>query len=311
MADVRKILALEGPDSRWLVGVSGGGDSVALLRVLVGEGWRERLIVGNFNHGWGEFGAKSQAFVRGLCGELGVEFVTGKGRQGKATSNAEAAARAERGAWFRQVCADERLAGAMVAHTRDDVAEGFLMRAGKGSGLRGLQGMGERGEGVWRPLVGVGREELREYLRGLGQEWLEDPDNEAGGSQRARVRKLLPALEGVGVAVEGIAASALALADAEAVVEQVVEGMMNEGQWVGGGFSMELRLLREALREVGVRVLGRIIAELGDEGMVVRRGKRVALWERMGTEDKGVATLGGVKFTWDGGVVVGKAERSG
>lgn len=303
-----EVVALVG-SGRWLVAVSGGGDSVALLRLLVKAGLAERLVVGTFNHGWGSFGVESAVFVRDLCGELGVEFRVGLG-SGKAETNAEAVAREERYAWFGEVCRAENLAGVLVAHTQDDVVETFLMRAGKGSGLGGLAGM--KNDAVWnelrvvRPLLVCGREALREYLRGLGQGWMEDPDNVAGGSQRARIRQLMPLLEEAGVRVEGMAASVSALAEAEEVVGRVAEEI--PVVWAAGKAEVELARLRQVEVEIGVRVLGRMISELGHAGMVVRRGKRVALWQRMVADDADTATLGGVKFVWRDGKVTATPE---
>lgn len=295
-------LDLQGLEGRWLVGVSGGGDSVALLRRLVEEGWQERILVGCFNHLWGDFGDESAAFVVALAGEYGVGVRVGHGG-GKPKTNAEAVARGERYGWFAQVCREEGLEGVLVAHTRDDVAETFLMRAGKGSGLQGLSGMAYatevEGVTVARPLLGAGREELRAYLRGLGQRWLEDPDNAQGGSQRARLRKLSGMLAEAGVPAEGLAASAASLAEANAALETLVDGVWKR---VEGGTAVERALLGGLPVEVAVRVMARMMAEVRP-GMAVRRGKRVALWERLRGEGQGVATLGGCKFGWDAGAV--------
>lgn len=295
---------------RWLVGVSGGGDSVALLRLLVDAGLTDRLVVGNFEHGWGDFGRESAAFVARLAAEQGLAFAGGAGG-GKAVTNAEAVARGERYAWFEQVVRERGLDGVLVAHTRDDMVEGFLMRAGKGSGLRGLAGMGVvgdwRGMVVLRPLLSAGREDLRAYLREQGQEWMEDPDNEAGGSQRARVRGVIPQLEAAGVSVEGLAASMAALRDAEAALAAVVDGFVFNDS-AKGSVELELVALRGVEVEIGVRVLGRIMEQLHPHTMVVRRGKRVALLERLKLEDSGAATLGGVKFEWKKGVLTARKE---
>lgn len=311
LADVREYLAgLKAGGARWLVGVSGGGDSVALLRLLVEAGLGGQVVVGCFNHGWGRFGDESACFVDALAGTLGIGFRMGTG-SGKAGSNAEAVARTERYSWFAEVCAAEGLAGMMVAHTRDDVVETFLMRAGKGSGLGGLAGMqGDIALGglrLMRPMLAVEREELRAYLRGLGQAWMEDPDNEAGGSQRARVRKLLPALEAAGITLHGLAASVASLSEADALVRQMVDGF--EVEVIDGVARIARAELIGAPVELAVRVLARVIRDVtGDTGVMVRRGKRVALWERITREEDGAATLGGAKFVWRNGTVTATLE---
>ena len=294
------LAALAAGEARWLVGVSGGGDSVALLRLLCEAGLQERIVVGCFNHQWGEFGDTSVAFVEELTGTLGVAYREGTGG-GRALKNAEKIARDERIAWMRAVCAEEELAGVLLAHTQDDVVESFLMRAGKGSGLSGLAGMDKEAERyglMWlRPLLEIGREELREYLRELNQEWLEDPDNVVGGNQRARIRKLLPALEEAGVTLHGMAASIAALKDADAMVRELVEAFpVTEAR---GELVMGRELLAGAPLELAVRMIGRVIGQITPDEMVVRRSKRVALWQRMCADESGAATLGGAKFTWD------------
>ncbi len=297
---------------RWLVGVSGGGDSVAMLRLLIKSGLKDRIVVGNFDHGWSRFGPESAAFVEELCGALGVAYVGGKGSTGKACANSEAIAREERYAWFEGVVKERGLDGVLVAHTRDDVVESFLIRAGKGSGLRGLAGMDA--ESHWhampllRPLLDAGREGLRTYLRTIGQPWLDDPDNEAGGSQRARVRKLMPQLEAIGIGAEGIAACVAALTDAEAALNAVVQNFEIH-KTAKGGLELELAALQGVGLEIGVRILARMMETLLPFSMVVRRGKRVALLARLQTEEQGHATLGGLKFEWKDNVLRARLEQ--
>lgn len=302
-----------GSDNRkWLVGVSGGGDSLALLRALGEEGWGERLKLAYFNHGWSEWGDTAEAFVRAFADHLNVPLLVGKG-SGKAGSNAEARARTERYDWFKSVCAEHDLAGVMVGHTRTDVVEGFLMRAGKGSGLKGLSGMSAdvniEGLRVFRPLLEVGRDDLRAYLRSLKQEWLEDPDNEMGGSQRARLRKILPILDGVGVNEQGLAASVAALARADALVEEHVDSFMQKEVSL---LPLKVALPREALvkapDEVALRVVERVIGHFSP-GMAPRSSKRSSLLQRLRDTESGAATLGGVKFAWRESAIMAEQER--
>lgn len=301
-----------GEDNRkWLVGVSGGGDSLALLRFLGEEGWGERVLPAYFNHGWSDWGHTAEAFVSALAGHLNLELLVGHG-SGKAESNAEAKARSERYAWFKSMCAEYDLAGVMVGHTRTDVVEGFLMRAGKGSGLKGLSGMSQDvdidGLRVFRPMLDVGRDDLRGYLRALKQEWLEDPDNEMGGSQRARLRKILPILDGVGVNEQGLAASVAALARADALVETHVDTFMQKEVSL---FPLKVALPREALvqapDEVALRVVERVIGHFSP-GLAPRSSKRSSLIQRMRDLEHGAATLGGVKFAWRESSIMAERE---
>lgn len=300
---------------RWLVGVSGGGDSVALLKLLLEAGFGERLVVGNFEHGWGSFGIESAAFVAALAEKMGLEFRVGKG-SGKAATNAEAVARDERYVWFAQVCAAEGLDGVLVAHTSDDAVETFLMRMGKGSGLQGLTGittdnvlMGVR---VIRPLLSATRDELRGYLHTQGQTWMEDPDNAAGGSQRARIRQLMPMMEAAGIKMQGVRASMAALSSASRTLDVMVDGQMRDITWLADDKAAEWEqaAAQRVLPETGARILGRLMVRLVPEMGVVRRSKRVALLARLQQEDAGHATLGGLKFEWKNGVIFVKKEHA-
>lgn len=316
--DVQKQLEVAlSPAGRWLVCVSGGGDSVALLRLLVGWGYGKRLVVGHFNHHWSEWGDEAQAFVEALAKKHKLEVVVGGGK-GRSPTNSEAVARTERREWFLQMCKDRGFNGMILAHTRTDRVESFLMRAGKGSGVHGLVGMvsgkaqlGVLGKRTVRPLLNVGRAELRAYLEEHKQAWLEDPDNESGGSQRAKIRKLLPALAEAGVGEEAITASLTALERANDALNHMVGEFWREHVNDKFGLSVDrVALLAEPL-EIQARVLERVLRLGGGdgEGLAPRTSKRLDLLGRIREKEKGTSTLGTVKFMWEEASV--RAEKLG
>lgn len=188
-----------------LVAVSGGADSVALLRLMHGVNggkyWNWRLVVGHVSHGIrGRAGAADARFVRRLAGELGLRFVERKLRLGKGAS--EAAAREGRLRALAAMMKAARCAGVVMAHHADDQAETVVMRMLRGCGVEGLGAMAPVtavGElPIYRPLLGVRRGELRAYLREIRQGWREDESNATGRYVRNRVRaEVLPAMEGV------------------------------------------------------------------------------------------------------------------
>ncbi len=188
---------------RVVVAVSGGSDSVGLLRalhVLAGLE-RIRLSVAHLDHGSrGEAAALDAQFVTQLADLL--ELPCDLGRWSPLRSgHFEADARQARYDWLAGK-ARERGAGAVaVGHTRDDQAETILHRVFRGTGPRGLAGMPARrklAEGVTliRPLLDVGRSEVRAYLESLGQDWREDATNADQGRTRSRLRlDLIPKLQ--------------------------------------------------------------------------------------------------------------------
>lgn len=185
------------------VAVSGGADSVALLRLLEALRGRlgVRLAVLHFNHQLR--GAESEAderFVTELAARGGLECFTGCEDVGARASregwNLEDAARRLRYAFFSAAAARHRLARVAVAHTADDQAETLLARVVRGTGPAGLAAIYPVKDRVVRPLLEIRRNELRAYLQALGQCWREDLTNRDTLRLRARLRhRILPLLE--------------------------------------------------------------------------------------------------------------------
>jgi tRNA(Ile)-lysidine synthase len=201
-AAVRECGALRAGDALG-VAVSGGADSVALLRLLLEI--RERLgavlVVLHFNHRIrGEESNADQEFVADLAAAYGLDFVAGgedvPGTAQRNRWNLEDAARRLRYEFFERAVREHRVARVAVAHTADDQAETVLAHILRGTGLTGLSGIYPATGLVVRPLLSVRRQELREYLARLGQSWREDSSNEDTSRLRAHIRRgLLPMLE--------------------------------------------------------------------------------------------------------------------
>ena len=204
------------PGERVLVAVSGGPDSVALLHLLydLREELELRLEVAHLQHGIrGEEAQEDARFVAELAEKLGLPFhlkevnlhqiksAAGKG-------NLEALARAERYRFFAAVAWERNLGKIATAHTQDDQAETVLMWLLRGSGLRGLGGMppthrldgtnieSASGLVVIRPLLGVSRAEIEEYLNEKHLTFRLDRSNQDPSFLRNWVRlKLIPQLK--------------------------------------------------------------------------------------------------------------------
>ena len=190
------------PGDRVGVGVSGGADSVALLHLL--HSLREELgislLVAHFNHRLRSEAGADAKFVEELAGSLGIAFIGDEKDVAEAAAarkwNIEDAARRLRYEFFACLVGEGRVTRIAVAHTMDDQAETVLARILRGVGPSGLAAIQPSAGAVVRPLLGIRRAELREYLRGLGQSWREDETNADTGRQRARIRHdLLPVLE--------------------------------------------------------------------------------------------------------------------
>ncbi|MGA9882616.1 MAG: tRNA lysidine(34) synthetase TilS [Candidatus Acidiferrales bacterium] len=196
-------MRLVAPGDRVGVAVSGGGDSVALLRIL--QAAREKLgvmlLVVHFDHGLRGVESDADAgFVADLARTFALPFVLGRENVAAAAErnkwNLEDAARRLRYAFFERIVREGQATRIAVAHTLDDQAETLLAHLIRGTGPTGLSGIYPVSGNVVRPLLGFRREELRSYLQEHGQSWREDSTNQDVQRLRARIRaRLLPTLQ--------------------------------------------------------------------------------------------------------------------
>ena len=185
------------------VAVSGGGDSVALLLLLLEL--RERLgvvlSVVHVNHKLrGRASEGDEKFAARLAAEHQLVFhahhVDAAAEARRSKINLEDAARRVRYAYFAQLAANGAVTRIATAHTADDQAETVLAHLLRGTGIAGLAGIHRVCGEVIRPLLSVRRAELRAYLKSRKQAWREDATNRDTGRTRARIRrKLIPLLE--------------------------------------------------------------------------------------------------------------------
>lgn len=188
-------------DVSLLIAVSGGPDSVALLRAIcriAAPGTYGRIAAAHFNHGWrGEASDKDEVFVRSMCNRLGITCHVGRAI---GSSQKEEVARTERYEFLRRTAEKNGHRYLVVAHTADDQAETVLHRIIRGTGLRGLRGIPARRrltEAVTlvRPMLWARRQNVIEYLQRIDQTYHQDPSNEDQRFTRNQIRHdLLPHL---------------------------------------------------------------------------------------------------------------------
>jgi tRNA(Ile)-lysidine synthase len=191
---------------RLAVAVSGGADSVALLRALIEAAPEIGLVLSVAHVHHGIRGAEADAdadFVAGLAAKFGLTFhrkdvdAPASSRDNRETL--EEAARNLRYAWFRDLLAAGIAAAVATGHTLDDQAETVLHKFLRGAwteGLGGIHPVLAQGRGtILRPFLGVRRTEIEAWLSQIGQDWREDASNQDTGYTRNRLRhELLPVL---------------------------------------------------------------------------------------------------------------------
>ena len=213
-------------DSRklYLVGLSGGADSVALLLILRELGYRTEAAHCNFKLR-GEESDRDENFVRELCKKYSIplhviHFDT-KEYANLHKVSIEMAARDLRYGYFRQLCKDIDAEGICIAHHRDDAVETLLMNLLRGAGIHGLTGIRPKNDFVIRPLLCISRKEILGYLDSIGQAYVTDSSNLVDDVLRNKVRlRVLPLLEEIAPgATVNIDKTANYLREAEQVYE--------------------------------------------------------------------------------------------
>jgi tRNA(Ile)-lysidine synthase len=294
------------------VAVSGGADSVALLRLMLELKQEIGLVLSvvHFNHNLR--GAESDAdeqFVEQLARRHQLDLYCDRGNVAEHAQvqhlSTEAAARQLRYEYFRRLMVAERLNCIGTGHTLDDQAETVLLRVVRGAGTRGLAGIypkvifsqssGDHSRLIIRPLLCTARTELEAYLREIGQDWREDSSNRDLRYARNRVRHgIVPRLQRtLNPKVREALAETAEIARSEeeywqAEVEGVLPGMwdLRTGTLAGLAdvpLALRRRVVRAAAESLGLRLEFRQVEEiLGlspgslaqlTEGWVVSRNK--------------------------------------
>lgn len=244
--------ALLKKDGRYLVGLSGGADSVTLLLVLKDEGYAVEAVHCNFNLR-GEESERDEAFCVELCRQQGislhrVHFDT-RGYASLHKVSIEMAARELRYSYFRRLRRDIGADAICVAHHSDDVVETVLMNLIRGTGLRGLTGIKAVNGDIVRPLLCVSRKDIEQYLTERQQTYVTDSSNLRDDVVRNKLRlDVIPLLQTINPSVgRSISRMAGYLSEAERVVDDALRRSADEcftdGGADGGGTVNTDRLL--------------------------------------------------------------------
>ena len=216
-------------DELYLVALSGGADSVCLLRCLKALGYRLEAIHCNFRLR-GEESDRDELFCQKLCRKLDVplhlaHFDT-RGYARLHHVSIEMAARELRYAHFKNLCKDMGAGGVCVGHHKDDSVETILINLVRSTGIHGLTGIAPENDCIYRPLLCVSRKEITDYLHTIQQNYITDSTNLVADVQRNKMRlEVIPLLESVNPAAQqNILQTALRLAD----VVSILDGWMEQ-----------------------------------------------------------------------------------
>jgi tRNA(Ile)-lysidine synthase len=282
--------------SALILAVSGGPDSTALL--LLAARWRRarrrgpKLVAVTVDHGLRRESAREARAAARLARRLGVPHRTIRWEDTKPATGLQEAAREARYRLLAAAAARARARYILTGHTLDDQAETVLIRLTRGSGLGGLGAMrriaplpgGEVGTMIARPLLELPKARLLATLARAGIDFASDPSNRDPRFTRARLRDLMPALAREGLDARRFALLARRMQRAECAIETAVgaAAALSSAPWSGcGPIRFNAEQFARLPAEVALRLLGRAITHVGDEGPV-ELGKLETLFEAIG-----------------------------
>lgn len=294
---------------RVLVAVSGGADSVCLLALL--HEMRERVLLpgielrlAHVNYGLrGKESEGDEAFVRELGGRLGLPVDCERVRlMPKSGGTLQSRARDARYAFFGRLLREHGMTAIATGHTADDQAETVLLWLMRGAGTRGLAGIPvKRAEGIIRPLLGVTRQQVLDYLAFRGMPYRSDSSNGTPRYRRNRIRQeILPALQSLNPSIVGALARGADILAGDAAVLNEIE----RERWdvVAKDASSGLVVLdgdRLAAEPLGLqrRLVKRALAVVrqGPEGLTFRHVSDILERVLAGTHGAGLNLPGGLR----------------
>ncbi len=282
-----------------VLAISGGPDSTALL--VLAARWRQRhgdgpdLIAVTIDHGLRPDARREAVAVKRLARRLGVAHRTLRWSGPKPTTGLQEKARAARYGLLHGAARSAKARCVLTAHTLDDQAETVLFRMARGSGLAGIGGMArrvsldrllsghrradrntsERSDALptvqlVRPLLDVEKARLIATLQAAGVHYAQDPSNDDPRFTRTRMRRLFPALSGEGLTARRLAHLARRVRRSEEAIETLVAAASSRINLRAGArtITLDRRELCGMPGEIALRLIGRAVDTVGDEGPV-------------------------------------------
>jgi tRNA(Ile)-lysidine synthase len=271
---------------------SGGADSAALAAGVAATLGRRDLVALHLNYGLRADSGADEETCRELCDRLGLELVVEHSRLPE--GNVQAAAREARYRAAERLRQERGLDWIATGHTRTDLAETMIYRLATSPGRRALLGLRARKGSIVRPLIGLGRDQVRSLAVDAGLPFRDDPSNAEPLYARNRIRnEILPVLHELGSEAEEVIAETQAeLAEESNLLEKLAtEAIRRSGADTAGAISWEtLERLDSPMRRLVLRQL----AERAAGAQVPLSRWRAAEIRRLaGDPEGGVIELGG------------------
>lgn len=306
----------KGAPKNILLAVSGGADSVALMRLAAPLKGRARIHVATVDHGLRTQSAAEAAMVSREANALGLSHATLRWTGDKPASGLQAAARAARYRLLIEHAAASGAEAIVTAHNADDQAETVLMRLARGSGPRGLSAMADdtliaagalRPVRLLRPLLDSRRLALRSFVAMANAPFVDDPSNEDQKFERVRTRRLISEFEAADLlGVDALVATATEMRAAAVKIEAA-----ENARWsaLGGRFSdFGAASLRDDGSDSDIGLLARLIGAVGGGDYPPSETQAASAFAA--ARASGAATLGGALIEIRDGEIAISREKA-
>ncbi len=283
------------PGGEALCAVSGGPDSMALLRAMedVAGELGLALSCAHFHHGLREAADADAEFVKDYCASRGIAFYLGRAdvfSEKRPGESVEEAARRLRYSFLESVRPDAFL---LTAHTADDNLETMLMHFVRGASLRGLSGIPPARGRILRPMLGLTRADVLDYLEKTATPYRTDESNASDDYLRNRIRHhVIPYLTAENPSVAKAAqAASLRLREEDAVLDSLARQALDAARAPGGLSRAALTALSDAILR---RALLAFLREAGAAELSARQVESACALVRSDDPGAAVSLCGGL-----------------
>ncbi|MEP3049157.1 MAG: tRNA lysidine(34) synthetase TilS [Roseibium sp.] len=304
-SEIDQLFAPLKPFDRIALAVSGGSDSICLLRLFhdwhTRSGWSGACEVLTVDHGLRLESVEETIFVQELSISLGYACSILRWSDGKPQTGVQEAARQARYRLFAKHMSASGTEALVLAHHKDDQAETFLDRLTRGSGVFGLGAMsvdergGAEGLRLLRPLLDVSKARLVESLKLRNQPWCEDPSNDSTKYKRSRLRKIAGLLADEGFSQDRILTTVRQMRRTRNALEFVLADTFTRlvEDHPAGPLRLAMDAFRKLPEEIRLRLLVLVIQRVTGKPYLPRLKKIEALDRNILSQKKVRQTFGG------------------
>ena len=300
---VKSILKKYKKNNTFVVAVSGGSDSLALVSIiknLIQEN-KYKFFFAIVDHNLRKNSAAEALSVKRLLSKYGINLTILKNKK-KIDKNIQKNAREIRYNLLEKFCKKKKAKSLIVAHHQDDQVETFLIRLSRGSGVEGLSSMNEittlkQGTSLIRPLLDFKKKELISITKHTFNKFFKDPSNKNRKFLRTNIRELKKNLEKKGIDIEKIVRSIKNIASTKEAINFYVERSIKKYITFKGKLTiLDLEQFRQEPQEVKFKVVNKIIKKTTNSYYPPRSKKVLNLIDGLQRNRIKKLTLGGCIF---------------